>query len=152
MCARARVSDDDDDVTIDFKSSFPEEKTTFGGVQDICSHFSFALAFFSKLFAAKICLLQSIYIMCYSDENDHQPTPLQDRPAFSILSRSFFAFSSLDLMSLFTDWMASFICAKSNVCVSSVRATDSSSSSMDSGEIKETRDFNASAVASSILE
>ena len=48
--------------------------------------------------------------------------------------------------------MASFICAKSNACVSSVRATDSSSSSMDSGEIKETRDFNASAVASSILE
>ena len=93
-----------------------------------------------------------IYNVLYSDENDHQPTPLQDRPAFSILSRSFFAFSSLDLMSSFTDWMASFICAKSNVCVSSVRATDSSSSSMDSGEIKETRDFNASAVASSILE
>ena len=60
MCARARVSDDDDDVTIDFKSSFPEEKTTFGGVQDICSHLVLLL-----LFSLSFLLRKYVYYNLY---------------------------------------------------------------------------------------
>ena len=92
-----------------------------------------------------------IYIMCYSDENDHQPTPLHDKPAFSILSRSFFAFfARFDVFIHGLDGVAYL--REIKLFAFHPFATDSSSSSMDSGEIKETRDFNASAVASSILE